>query len=106
MHAVERVGRGREADGVDVGEREPARAERLARGDPRELLAGLLRAADEPRHARADHRDALTHRVITATAAEVSGTPRQDWATATRASPARRRSMQARARARPFASWR
>src|SRR5438445_340093 len=42
----------------------------------------------------------------TATAALVLGTPRQDWTTAARPSPARSCSTAARVRARPFASWR
>src|SRR5581483_831705 len=57
VHAVERVGRAREAHGVDGVQRELAGLERRARGLPRELLAGLLRPPHEPGHAGAHGRD-------------------------------------------------
>ena len=75
MDAVERVGRARQADRVDVLELQLARGEGLPRRDPGELLAGLLRAADEARHPGADDGDARAHRRITATAADVRGNP-------------------------------
>src|SRR5262245_26801710 len=106
MDAVERVGRAREADGLDVVELQVAGCERLARRDPGELLPGLLGSPDELRHPGADDGDARAHRRITATAAELEGTPRHDCATPTAASPARSRSTQARALASPLPSRR
>src|SRR5205085_10926447 len=58
VHAVERVRSRSAADGVDVRERELAGIERGLRSLPRELLAVLLRAPDEARHAGADDGDA------------------------------------------------
>ena len=61
VDAVERVGRGPQAHRVHAVEPDPRALEGGRGGDPRELLAGLLGATDEPRHARADDRDPLTH---------------------------------------------
>ena len=108
MHAVEGVGRAGQADGVDLIQLHPGGVQGRTRGLERELLAGLLGAPDEAGHARAHDRDAATRHadLRTATAALVLGTPRQDWTTAARPSPARSRSTAASVRARPFASWR
>ena len=57
VHAVEHVRRAREADGLDVVQREAAGVQCCARRLPRQLLARLLRAAHEPRHPRAHDRD-------------------------------------------------
>ena len=60
VDAVEGIRRARETDRFDLVELHLRGVERRPRRLEGELLAGLLRATDEPRHPGADHRDPAT----------------------------------------------